>query len=163
MATATTTERRKLSVANVDDVVTDVRALHAKGYVKLGNWDLAQTCLHLTDWMRFPIDGFPKPPLPIRMMLWSMRVTVGKVFFRKVLADGMRPGQPTMPQTVYAARGDEAEAVAKLGETAERFKAYTGPIHPSPLFGAMDKETATRLQLIHCAHHLSFLVPKTDP
>ena len=36
-----------------------------------------------------------------------------------------------------AAGGNAPEAVAKLKETAERFKAYTGEIHPSPLFGAI--------------------------
>jgi hypothetical protein len=78
----------------------------------------------------------------------------------KVAADGFKPGGRTMPETVPAAGGDPAAAVAKLRESVARFKAYAGEIHPSPLFGAMTKEEATRLQLVHCAHHLSFLVPR---
>ena len=51
---------------------------------------------------------------------------------------------------------------AKLKEVAERFKAHAGPIHPSPLFGAMTKDEALQLQLTHCAHHLSFLIPHSS-
>jgi hypothetical protein len=161
MSTTIKPERRKLSFATLDEVVLDAENLQAKGYEKVGNWDLAQVCLHLADWMRFPIDGFPKPPLPIRFMLWGLRNTIGKKMFRKYLSEGMPSGKPTMPQTVHQAEPDSATAIGKLREAAERFKAYAGEIHPSPLFGAMNKEEATRLQLVHCAHHLSFLVPKS--
>jgi hypothetical protein len=161
MATATKPERRKLSFATLDDVVRDAETLQAQGYEKVGNWDLAQVCLHLADWMGFPLDGFPKPPLPIRFMLWGLRNTIGKKMFHKYLAEGMPAGKPTMPQTVHQPGTDTGIAVAKLKAAAERFAAHTGPIHPSPLFGAMNKDEALRLQLVHCAHHLSFLVPKT--
>jgi hypothetical protein len=159
--TATTPARRALRFSSLDEVVRDAENLQAKGYDRAGNWDLAQVCTHLTEWMRFPMDGFPRPPLPVRMALWMMRVTIGKAALRKTLDSGtMRAGGPTMPVTVSGPGGDATAAVAKLKETAARFQAHTGPIHPSPLFGAMDKDTATRLQLVHCAHHLSFLVPK---
>jgi hypothetical protein len=155
------TERRKLTFATLDDVVRDAETLLARGYDRAGNWDLAQVCSHIENWMSFPLDGFPKAPLPIRMMLGMVRVTLGKGMLTKYLADGMPSGKPTMPQSVHPPGGDAAAAVAKLRETAARFKAHTGPIHPSPLFGPMDQDTARRLQLVHCAHHLSFLIPKT--
>ena len=66
-----------------------------------------------------------------------------------------------MPQTVSQPGGDPAAAVAKLKETAERFEAHAGPVYPSPLFGAMTKDEALQLQLRHCEHHLSFLIPHT--
>ena len=99
--------------------------------------------------------------MPIRVLLWAMRTTVGPRELRKVLeTKAMRSGGPTMPETVPAAGSDEAAAVAKLRAAVERFRDHSGPYHPSPLYGALDRETATRLQLVHCAHHLSFLVPK---
>jgi hypothetical protein len=153
--------RRALKFESLDEVVRDAEHLLAVGYDRAGNWDLAQVCTHLAEWMRFPIDGFPKPPLPIRALLWVARHTIGKAKFRQYLERRTMPaGTPTMPQTVVAPGGDAAAAVATLRRAAERFKAHTGAIHPSPLFGAMDKDEATRLQLVHCAHHLSFLVPK---
>lgn len=65
-----------------------------------------------------------------------------------------------MPQTVHGASEDEAAAINRLKVVALRFKAYTGGVHPSPLFGKMSLEEAKKLQLVHCAHHLSFLIPK---
>ena len=152
--------RRKLTFSTLDDVSRDAEMLLEKGYDKAGNWDLSQVCGHITDWMTFPITGFPKPPLPIRIMLGLVRNTLGKGMFRKYLANGMPAGKPTMPQSVHPP-GDEKAAVAKLVAAVEQFKAYTGPIHPSPLFGAMTKAEAVQLQMVHCAHHLSFLVPRT--
>ncbi len=160
MVTATKPERRKLTFATLDDVVRDAENLLAKGYDKAGKWDLAQVCSHLAEWMRFPMEGFPKMPLFLRPLFWLFRNTVGKAKRLKYVAEGMPSGKPTMPQTVSQPGGDAAVAVAKLKEVAERFAAYTGPIHPSPLFGAMTKDEALQLQLRHCEHHLSFLIPK---
>ena len=56
-------ERRKLTFASLDEVAADAENLLAKGYDKAGNWDLAQVAGHVAEWMRFPIEGFPKPPI----------------------------------------------------------------------------------------------------
>jgi len=160
MSTATKPERRKLSFASFDDVVHDAENLLARGYDKAGNWDLAQVCGHLAEWMRFPLDGFPKMPLLLRPMFWVVRVTIGKKIRAKIMAKGFSVGSGTMPQTVPTPGGDALGAVAKLKEIAERWKTFAGPIHPSPLFGTMDKEEALKLQLKHCEHHLSFLIPR---
>jgi hypothetical protein len=154
-------ERRKLTFASLDEVAADAENLLARGYEKAGNWDLSQVCLHLANWMRFPVEGFPKLPLFLRPLFWLFRNTVGRSKRLKYTKEGMPAGKPTMPQTVAQAGGDTASAVAKLKEAIAAFKAYTGAIHPSPLFGAMNKDEAMQLQLVHCAHHLSFLIPKS--
>src|SRR4051812_20851462 len=114
-------ERRKLNFASLDDVVRDAETLLAKGYDRAGNWDLAQVCNHLAEWLRFPIDGFPKMPVFLRPVFWLFRKTVGKAKRLKYAAEGMPSGKPTMPQTVFTPGGDAGAAVAKLRETAERF------------------------------------------
>ena len=154
-------ERRTLTFATLREAVADAENLLAVGYEKAGNWDLAQVCGHLSEWLRFPIDGFPKVPLLLRPVLWMVRLTIGKKMRAKVLANGFQPGTQTMAETVPAAGGSsDAAAVAKLKEIAERFEAHAGPIHPSPLFGSMTKDEARALHLKHCEHHLSFLIPK---
>ena len=153
-------ERRKLSFASFDEVVADAENLLAKGYERAGNWDLAQVVGHVAEWMRYPVEGFPKPPIFIRPMLWLMKVTAGKRMRDRILAEGFAPGGHTMPQTVPPPGGEPAEAVAKLKSAVAGWKSHTGEVHPSPLFGAMTKETALQLQLKHAAHHLSFLIPK---
>lgn len=154
--------RRELAFDSLDDVVRDAEQLLAKGYDKAGNWDLAQVCGHLADWMTYPVAGFPKAPLPIRVMLRLVRATLGRKMFEKYLRDGMPAGKPTMPQSVHPPGGDPAAAVARLREAARTFQAHPGEYLPSPLFGRLTRDEATRLQLVHCAHHLSFLTPKHD-
>jgi hypothetical protein len=93
-------------------------------------------------------------------MLWALRKTIGRGMYEKYMATGMPAGKPTMPDSVPPPGGDPAAAVARLRDAAARFKAHAGEIVPSPLFGPLTKEEATRLQLVHAAHHLSFLVPR---
>ena len=158
--TATKPERRKLSFATLDDVVRDAESLLAKRYDKAGNWDLAQVCFHLAEWMRYPLDGFPTPPLLMRPLFWTARHTVARGMLRKMLAKGEMPsGAPTLKPSVAPPGGDPAAMVAKLKDAVERFRAYTGPYQPSPLLGVLTADEGMKVQLLHCAHHLSFLNP----
>jgi hypothetical protein len=153
--------RRTLELSDLDDVVREAESLLASGYDKAGNWDLGQVCGHVADWMSYPLDGFATPPLPIRMMLGAMRLTLGKRMLRKILETrSMTSNNPTMRETIPAPGGDEAAAVARLREVAQRLRDHQGPLHPSPLFGKLDHETLVKLNTIHAAHHLSFLVPR---
>ena len=153
--------RRSLSFSDLDAVVRDAEALRVCGYEKAGNWDLAQVCGHLADWMRYPVDGFPPAPLPIRLLLWAMRHTIGRRELRRLLQSGsMTSGRPTLRETVPAPGGDEAAAVELLRQTAARLQSHGGQRYGSPIFGEIDRASLIRLQLIHCAHHLSFLAPR---
>jgi len=155
-----TAARRSLRFGSLDEAVRDAEHLAAAGYDRAGNWDLAQVCGHLAEWLRYPLDGFPPAPLPIRVMLRAVRATMGRRMYESYILDGMPAGKPTVPASVPPAGGDPGAAVAALRAVAERFTAYTGELHPSPLFGRLDKNEATKLQLAHTAHHLSFLVPR---
>jgi hypothetical protein len=153
--------RRRLDIRDFDAVIRDVEALAAGGYDRAGRWDLAQVCGHLAEWMRYPLDGFPRPPLPIRLMLGTLRTTIGRRKLRTIVETrSMKSGAPTLRESVPAPGGDEAAAVERLRQAVARFRAHAGPLHPSPLFGVMDHQTATQLQLVHCAHHLSALIPR---
>ena len=152
--------RRELRFDNLSDAAKDAENLLAKGYEKLGNWSLSQVCDHMTDWLTYPIDGFPKVRFPISIVLWVMKKTVGRKKFESYLTSRSFPtGKPTMPKTVHPA-SDDATAVKKFIAALDRFAKYTGPVLPSPLFGAMTKDEADRMHCVHAAHHLSFLVPK---
>lgn len=155
-----TATRRTLRFESFDDLIRDAERLLAGGYEKAGNWSLSQVCDHLSDWLTYPLDGFPKAPVPIRLMLWAVRRTMGRGMFEKYLRDGMPAGKPTMPQSVHVP-GDDAAAVAKLREAVGRFRRHTGEYLPSPLFGRLTRDEAEQLQLGHAAHHLSFLIPRT--
>lgn len=150
-----------LKFETLDDAVRDAERLLAAGYEKTGKWSLAQCCFHLSEWLRYPMDGFPRGPLPIRFVIWIVRNLMGKGMYQKVVQSGAMPaGKPTMPQSVAEPTVEDAAGVAKLKEVVERWKANTAPILPSPLFGEMTMEEAERLQRVHMAHHLSFLIPR---
>lgn len=159
--TAGPATRRQLSFASLDDAVRDAEHLLAAGYEKAGNWDLAQCCDHLASWLTYPVGGFPKAALPIRMMLAVVRRTMGRRMLTGYLRDGMPAGKPTLPQSMAAPGGDPAAALERLREAARRFQAHPGEYLPSPLFGRLTRDEALTVQLRHAAHHLSFLVPKT--
>ena len=139
----------------------EARRLLEQGYVRRGNWSLGQACSHIADWMRFPLDGFPRPPLPMRVVFWIMKHTVAPGMKRKILAEGFRGGMPTAPETVPGENElTDEQGVQKLQQTVDRLASYTGSLHPSPLFGPMDKATLIKVSLLHAAHHLSYLEPK---
>jgi hypothetical protein len=70
------------------------------------------------------------------------------------------------PAPAYLApAGDlaDAQAVERLRAAAARFAAHEGPLHPSPLFGALGRDQWREVHLWHCEHHLSFLHPNPSP
>jgi hypothetical protein len=154
--------RRDLIYANWDAVLLDLKQLSA-GCTAHGKWDYVQTVKHLDDWLRFPMDGFPKAPLPIAAAMWCLRKTRGPIMLQKIIKEGrMKSGVPTVPQTVHNKDPHKAAidgATAQLLHTITRFQNHTGPIHESPVFGPMGKSTAEQLQWVHFSHHLSWLRP----
>ena len=152
--------RRDLSFNSFDDVIAEANRLLESGYTAKGNWNLSQTCKHLVEWMRFPMDGYPKPPIPLRVIFWCMKVTIARSMAKKILAQGFSPGMATAPDTVFKPDvATEAEAVAALKSTIERLQSHNGAFHPSPLFGTTDRESLEKTQILHCAHHLGYLHP----
>ena len=157
----TAPEKRPLSFPNFVEMMAEVHLLLEGGYQSNGNWTLVQACGHMADWMRFPMDGFPKPPLPMRMLFWVMKVTIGPGMKRKILAEGFTGGMPTAPETVPEPGAmTDSQAVQLLQQTVDRLMAYNGDFLPSPLFGPMDKATVIQVSLLHAEHHLGYLEPK---
>lgn len=154
--------RRPLRFGSLADAVADAEALLASGYDKVGNWTLGQCTGHLANWLGYPIDGFPRAPLPVRLVMAVLRATSGKRKLKEYIETQSFPaGAPTAPQSVPTPDTADRDGVEKLKAAANRLMAYDGPIVPSPFFGPMDKATLLRLQCVHAAHHLSFLLPRT--
>lgn len=153
---------RTLKFDSLEAAVADAEMLLAKGYDKTGQWSLGQCCGHLANWLSYAMDGFPRAPVPIRMLMWFARNTMAPGLLKKYLAAGEMPtARPTAPQSVPAPGCDDAAGVAKFRETVERVRTFAGTPLPSPFFGPMDRDTWVKLNCVHTAHHLSFLVPKS--
>lgn len=154
-------KKRSPKFSDFDVMMADVMQLAERGYEKGGNWNLAQVSSHIADWMLFPIDGFPVPPLPIRMIFWVMKKTVAPGMKRKILAEGFKGGTMTAPETV--AKPDDfsdQQGIEKLRNAVDRLKAHKGALHASPLFGEMDMAMAVKVSLLHAEHHLGYLEAK---
>ena len=107
------------------------------------------------------MDGFPKPPLLVGAMMWVMKYTVVPGMKRKIFAEGFSGGMPTAPETVSQPDAvSDAEAVEQLQKIVDRLSAFDGDLIPSPLFGKMDIELATKVALLHGEHHFGYLEPK---
>jgi hypothetical protein len=153
--------KRLVKYANFEQLDADVEMLLTKGYRSNGNWNLAQTLTHVANWMSYPLDGFPKPPIFIRPIFWLMKVTVGARMKRQILAEGFKGGMPTAPQSVpEPSEHSDQEAFELLKQTIDRVRNHQGDLLPSPLFGPMDKETLLTVTLLHAEHHLGYLEPK---
>jgi hypothetical protein len=147
--------QRQLQFKDFAEVCAEVDRLHREGHDKLGQWDLAQVCDHLTYFVQASLDGatFRVP--------WLVKVLFGRLVLRRILKEGrMKEGAPTPQKPLPTAGGDEAAAVARFKQVIERFQAHQGEFHASPFFGYLTPEQWRELHLIHCAHHLGFLSPK---
>ena len=153
--------KRILKFDDLNAMLDEVQSLLDKGYIREGQWTLGQATSHVADWMRYPVDGFPVAPIPIRMLLWLMKVTIGPGLKRKIFDEGFSSGMQTAPQSVAdpTTMTDE-QGVEKLKETVARITSYQGVLLPSPLFGPMDMDTLVKVTLLHAEHHFGFLFPK---
>ncbi|MDG1873605.1 MAG: DUF1569 domain-containing protein [Mariniblastus sp.] len=154
-------QKRKLKFSDYDEMMVEVQALAESGYVSNGNWNLGQASSHVADWMLFPLDGFPVPPLPIRIMFWFMKKTVVPGMKRKILAEGFKGGVMTAPETVAGSdEYSDQQGQEKLRAAVDRVSSHTGSLYPSPLFGEMDMAMHHKVSLLHAEHHFGYLQPK---
>lgn len=144
--------RRTLSFNNLDEVMPDVERL-LEGHTTVGTWTLAQICRHLATVMRRVVDlpaSTPQDP-----SLW-----VGEERKRQVLESGTIPeGLPGPPEVLPVETLGEREEAEGLRQAIAHYKASSGPVIAHRFFGPLSKPEWDRLQLIHVAHHLSFVVP----
>ncbi len=145
--------RRPLSYDSLDDVISDVERL-LEGHSTVGNWSLAQICCHLATVMRRVVDmpaSTPHDP-----SLWVGEERKKQVFDSGMLPEGIQGPPQVMPTETLGER-DEAEG---LSQAIDHYKASPGPVIPHRFLGPLSKAEWDRLQLIHCAHHLSFAIPR---
>ncbi len=151
-----------LQFNQLDDAVAYARRCLIHGYDRTGNWDLAQTCRHMSDWLRVPLDGLPRVSWPMKMGMAVLSRTAGPGIVRKSLANRSLPaGMGTLKATEHPPEEDPTAAVEEFAAVASRFLAHTGPwLRPSPLVIELDPKQIMELQLVHCMHHFGRLKPR---
>ena len=146
-------KRRELSFASLDEVMPEVDRL-LQGYKTVGNWSLGQICNHLVLGIHASVEQQP-PALP-----WIVRKTVARVILKRVLSTGRMRENVQIPDEFRPKSGldDRAEAEA-LRAAIPLFLAANFTPADHPFFGPLTFEQWNQLHRIHCAHHLSFVIP----
>ena len=152
-ATQKPARREGLRFRTEDDAIAEVIRLR-RGYAQAGSWSLPQTCSHLTKAVFARMQPGPFPPdtdeQKARRPIADQTLATGK------LPDGLQAPEAFQP----SANCSDA-AIDEFVAAMEKFKAYRDPIAPHRLFGQLPDAEARTLNLIHCAHHLSYLSPTT--
>ncbi|WZO98633.1 DUF1569 domain-containing protein [Isosphaeraceae bacterium EP7] len=148
-----TAGRRSLQFQTLDDVMADAERLLA-GHETVGQWSLAQIFLHLSTVMRKVVDLPASTPVDPAALLDAETK-------RRVLEDGILPeGLPKPPAFEPTDAGNPRDEAEGLRAAIAHYKSKGGPVAPHRLFGPLSKAEWERLQCVHCAHHMSFAVPK---
>ncbi|MDQ3438916.1 MAG: DUF1569 domain-containing protein [Planctomycetota bacterium] len=143
--------RRQLKFDNEDEVIAEVHRLR-RGYVEAGAWSLPRMCAHLDKAVQFRMQPGPFPP--------NTREQDGrKDQVRGILASGKLPEGIVAPDAMLPPDHCGDESIDGFIATLELYKRFPGPTAPHRIFGHLAEPDARRLNLIHCAHHLSYLTP----
>lgn len=153
MSNATSKPARRIGIHFIDEecVVMEIQRLR-DGHDRAGNWTLAQVCDHLDKGIQARMKAGPFPPN-------TPEQDARKAMFATILATGQLPDGIEAPDFMQPpATCDDASIDACIVRLRE-FATFNGPIAPHRLFGHLAQDEARRLNLIHCARHLSFLIP----
>ena len=143
--------RSGLQYADEDAVIADVQRLR-RGYAKGGTWSLAQMCCHLDRAVKARMQPGPHGPN-------TPEQDARRELIRDVLASGKLPNGIQAPGAMQPPADCGGDAVDSFIATMKTFKAFKDPIAPHRLFGHLPDADHRKLNLIHCAHHLSYLTP----
>ena len=145
------TRRVDLSYGNEDAVIADVQKLR-RGYVQAGAWSLPQMCAHLDKAVQFRMQPAPFAPDTPEQLKNKERVP-------GILATGKLPEGIKAPEPMLPPADCGEQSIDAFLATIEKYKRFPGPTAPHRIFGALAEPDARKLNLIHCAHHLSYLTP----
>ena len=149
-------ERRELNFTSLDDAVADAEALAAGEVRTTGNHSFGQILEHLARTHDMATGKVPGPQLPFFMRLMMP-------FLKGSILNGpVKPGF-NLPKDAESffwpdQEFDVQEALAHLKASVENYKT-NGPLSVHPVFGKATKEQVDRLNINHCAMHLSFVHP----
>jgi hypothetical protein len=148
---ATVTRRIGLQYKSEDDIIADIRNLR-RGYEKAGAWSLQQVCYHLERAVEMRMKKGPfEPDTPDQIQRQGA--------LRPIFATGALPHGIVAPPEMAPPDDASDASIDRCITALERLRDYKGQIAPHRFFGQLSDSDARKLNLIHCAHHLSYLVP----
>lgn len=125
----------------------------AKSPTSTGKWSINQILEHLEDIISDTVHGKKKP------MPWILKVTIGKMFFKKMMKDGyMKPGNFNPDGAKTRVEKDYKETLAKLKTAINEFIAIDEKeMKENSFMGKITKEQSGKIHIYHIAHHFSYI------
>jgi hypothetical protein len=148
-------ERRSLSYSTFDEIADDVRRLRRDGYVKAGQWSLPQACHHLNQSLQWSMRPGPFPPDTPEQQASTPRL-------QQIMASGQLPIGIQAPDHMQPPPNASDAVIDEFLATLKRYGEHPGELAPHRLFGRRSRDELRQLVRIHCAHHLSHLVPAAN-
>ncbi|ODT98350.1 MAG: hypothetical protein ABS79_06030 [Planctomycetes bacterium SCN 63-9] len=145
--------RRTLRFASLDEIMPEVESLVGRNRT-VGNWSFAQICNHLAAVARRTVDMPASTPVDPNLFLGEEKKKAA--FESGLIPEGLPAPEGVEPASV----GDEPTEVEGLRQALTHYKASPGPVMTHRFFGPLTKAEWDRLQCMHCAHHLSFVIPE---
>ena len=149
-------DRRPLQFDGIGEIMPEVRRL-LDGHENAGRWSLSQILTHLARAVALTAEA---PPSTVGSAGPSREAAVRK---RRLLSSGRFPEGVEMPTPAIdpgPADADPRLAAEALDAAIGRFLATADPRPPHPILGPMTRDDWERFHCIHCAHHLSFAIPR---
>ena len=146
-------KREGLVYVHEDDVADDVHRLR-RGYIQTGGWTLGQICWHLAATTNARMVPGPHPAN-------SPEQDARAGLLKFVFSSGKLPLGIVAPDRLLPPLDAGDESINACLDALEDIKRYSDPFAPHRLFGQLTEAETRRHNLIHCAHHLSNLVPTT--
>ena len=157
MITPSKSSRRPLKFKTPQELNAELDRLQTGNYQKVGNWSLPQACHHLASTIEGSLAPAPNDvPTP-------EETAMKEKFFGMVRSpEGMPEKLPIgnsaliPPDDCTDAEIDRLKRAFETLATLPHKQIKVGRCGPVPV------PEVTELHLIHCAHHLSFLLPSAD-
>ncbi|MEM8671287.1 MAG: DUF1569 domain-containing protein [Planctomycetota bacterium] len=149
--------RRQILIEELDEVHSECERLLQTGYTMNGKWTLGQMCRHLRLTIDANVDGYPRW---MTIVGFPIRLFARQLMLPKLLRGQSPAGLPTAPAYVPPSGLDDANEVALLRSSIERYLKHRDRLHPHPGFGRLTPDLFDRFHAAHASHHLSFLDPK---
>ncbi len=145
---------KELKLQTMEELEDFLNSLKGRNTKTLGNWTLGQILCHIGDSMDFFLSqregAFTIPSF--------LQDTIGKLLLQKFHFFGsMDKGLPNPIKKGEPKNGDPEEELNRILILTKLFKESRGPFNSHPVFGELTKDEITRLHLLHCSHHFSFI------
>ena len=147
-------DRRTLNFATEADAIAEIERLRS-GYVKTANWSLNQIAFHTGFPISFPMQS------PATMSATPEQKQM-QSFLENVVANGWPPSRLDSPPPMRPPDEPNPSVVDELVSNLKKLAAYQEKYIDAGVFGPLETSKYRRFHLIHIAHHLGFLQPKTD-